>query len=118
MPILLMIKHKSCKIVIWTSKVTVLFVNNIQSDKIKFYTMSVLSPSNESTHAEEIVFLYRQINMLYSELFLCLMSFAVKKNPRTLELKCSIIESFTFLTDWFLDMRFLAMVSFANYLQI
>lgn len=35
--------------------------DNFQSDKIKYYTMSVLRPDNSHTDIEDIVFLYRYI---------------------------------------------------------
>lgn len=54
--------YDSPKVLICTH-LTEIFDNSylMESDKIKFYTMSVLSPSKESTDAEEIVFLYRLV---------------------------------------------------------
>ena len=43
----------------------------MQCEKIKFYTMSVLRPEDNSAPVEDIVFLYRYLNTdLFSYIFL------------------------------------------------
>lgn len=37
------------------------FIGLFQSEQIKFYTMSILRPEDDSTHIEDIVFLYRYL---------------------------------------------------------
>lgn len=41
------------------------FYDYFQSEKLKFYTMSVLRPENNSTDVEDIVFLYRYIYIFF-----------------------------------------------------
>lgn len=42
-----------------SNKLIFLIVDINQSDKVKYYTMSVLRPDNNTEDMEEIVFLYR-----------------------------------------------------------
>lgn len=49
--------------IISTVKVIFQVFYQFQSDKVKFYTMSVLRPDNNSTDVEDIVFLYRYFSI-------------------------------------------------------
>ncbi|PWA44000.1 DNA mismatch repair protein MutS, type 1 [Artemisia annua] len=55
--------HNPWKTVLICTHLTQIFVDShlSQSDKVKYYTMSVLRPDNNSEDIEEIVFLYRLI---------------------------------------------------------
>lgn len=71
----------------------------MQSEKINFYTMSVLRPEESSMHVEDIVFLYRYLPLrtgLLSSIFLTAIPFYMKCDQEVLHSYLFKILSFIF----------------------